>query len=138
MNTNWILQRLAVGSSDWLGLSAVFCIGFLAAFFAVQFIAYKSWQIREPGVHHIAKFSKYLHLFFVYLLSEFRIKLGLSAEKTELLFQKLFLEAVGQGGGEESADHNSANANKEGFHRPNENKLSDRRRERASLRLKLF
>ena len=120
MNISWTIERLAVGSSDWLGLSAIFCIGLLIGFFAVQFIAYKSWQMREPSVHHIAKFSKYLHLFFVYLLSEFRIKLGLSAEKTELLFQKLFLESVGEGGGKQSTNYDSAKANEQGFHRPNE------------------
>jgi len=84
--------------------------------------------MHEPSVYHITKFSKYLHLFFVYLLSQLRIKLGLPAEKTELLFQKLFLEAIGESGSKQCPDHNAANANKQGFHRPNENKLRRRYR----------
>jgi hypothetical protein len=85
----------------------------------VQLIAYRSWQIGETGIYHIPKFSKYLQLFFVYLLSELRIKLGLRPLKVELLLQEPFLKAEGQRNRNYRAQNCATYTSEEDCHTPN-------------------
>jgi hypothetical protein len=114
-----------VGFSDLLGLCAVVCAGMILGSLLVCAISYVSFNLRSPGIYHVPKFTKYLHLFFVYGLSQLRIKLGLPSEKTELLFEQLLLESIGQNSGKQRSHYDRPHASKEEAHRPNEKEMSD-------------
>ncbi len=114
------------------------CSGLLLGCILMNLVTYVCWEMRKPGVYHVPKFGEYLQLFFVYSVSRLRVKLGLSPEKSELLFEKLFLESVGQPSGNQGSDYNCTDASKEEAHRPNENKMSDGGRGRASLGVKVW
>ena len=112
-----------VGFSDWLGLFA-FCGGVILGCIGTNLIAYVCWEMGKPSVYHVPKFSKYLQLFFVYSLTELRIKFGLRSEKAQLLFEQAFLDAIGQPHRNERAKNGSDEPSEEDFHRPNEKEIS--------------
>jgi hypothetical protein len=96
--------------------------GALVVSFAVTFIATggvaaafkllsssSALKLRRPRVEHVPELGESLKPFVVNGAAKFRVKRGLFFLKVKLLFEKLFLKSVGEGGCDDRSDDGSKN-----------------------------